>query len=169
MNICELEQHIKEYNLSKDPLWEGVDYENDCVDYDTAALLFDWHFNEPCLTYFHNEDDLEGYPEGSPERAQWEGREWNWEMCMHGTFLNYPDNFVVRCRYARPTCIQVLQWMEKEFGMKFFVGTGWITIQHLPKGLDRNNRVLLELEFDDDMSVSALARSALKLVIDHMR
>lgn len=168
MNLDELEQKIKEYNISKDPLWEGVDYSNDCVDYETAALLFDWQFNEPCLTYFHNVDDYEGYEEGTPEHDEWSYREENWEMCA-GDFLNYPDNFVVRYRYARPTYIQVLRWFEKKFGMRIFVGADWVTINHLPKYINENNRVLIEMDYNEEDTLPNMARKAVELVVSNLK
>ena len=89
--------NIKQLNnlIIRDRASRGIpdyDYTDGYVDYDTGDLLFDYGFNVPCDTYFHNEDEFADYPEGTPERSQWEGREDNWEMCGSGKFLNYPDN-----------------------------------------------------------------------------
>lgn len=109
MNLKELHRKLREEDF------QG------CVSYDIAAILFDLRFNVPTTTYFHNVDEYEDAPDGSPESSEWACREENWEMCGSGTFLNYPDNFVVRCRYARPTWYQVAKWLEDTYHMKFDV------------------------------------------------
>ena len=136
MTIKYIERLVK-----KDQKKRGVsehDHTEGYVDYEMAAWLFDMRFNEPCDTYFHNEDDNADYPEGTPERSQWEGREDNWEMCGSGKFINYPDSFVVRHRYARPTYAQVLRWIEKEWGATIKFNQHHITVKNLTIRFDDN-------------------------------
>lgn len=106
------------------------DYTHGYVDYDTAAWLFDVHFNEPCDTYFHNVDEYSNYDEGTPERARWECRDDNWEIagCK---FVNYPDNLIVRHRYARPSYIQVLEWFENTFHMTIDISVSKISVRNI--------------------------------------
>lgn len=127
--------------IKKDQKKRGVsehDHIEGYVDYAMAAWLFDMRFNEPCDTYFHNEDDNAGYPVGTPERDQWENREDNWEMCGSGKFINYPDSFVVRYRYARPTYAQVLRWIENEWGATIKFNQHHITVKDLTIKFDDN-------------------------------
>lgn len=135
--------NIKQINslIIRDRARRGIpdyDYTEGYVNYDTGDLLFDYGFNTPCDTYFHNEDDLADYPEGTLEANQWEGREDNWEMCGSGKFLNYPDNFIVRYRFARPSYIQVLEWFEEKFNAKIDITSTKITVKDLriPHGPD---------------------------------
>lgn len=120
--------------LIRDQVSKGVsssDYTRGYVDYDTGNLLFDFKFNVPCDTYFHNVDEYADYDEGTPERGQWEYREDNWEMCGSGKFVNYPDNFIIRYRFARPSYIQVLEWFEKEFNATIDISTSKISVKNL--------------------------------------
>ena len=120
--------------LIRDLASEGVssnDYTHGYVDYDTAAWLFDVHFNEPCDTYFHNVDEYSNYDEGTPERARWACRDDNWEI-TGGKFVNYPDNIIVRHRYARPSYIQVLEWFENTFfHMTIDISASKISVKNL--------------------------------------
>jgi len=130
--------------IKKDQKKRGVsefDHTEGYVDYAMAAWLFDMGFNEPCDTYFHNEDDNADYPVGTPERDQWENRENNWEICGCSKFINHPYHFVVRCRYARPTYAQVLRWIEKEWGATIKFGRHSITVKNLT------------IKFDDQASL----------------
>lgn len=135
-------EELKERNERKGLEEKGLshsEYGDGYVNYETGELLFDWGFNMPCETYFHNVSDYEEYGEGTPEYSEWLGREDNWEMCGIGKFLNYPDNFVVRCRFARPSYIQVLEWFEKQWGANIDITSTKITVKNLriPHGPDR--------------------------------
>ena len=119
--------------LIRDLASKGVssyDYTHGYVDYDTAAWLFDVHFNEPCDTYFHNVDEYSNYDEGTPERAQWTCRDDNWEIAG-GKFVNHPDNIIVRHRYARPSYIQVLEWFENTFHMTIDISVSKISVRNI--------------------------------------
>ena len=134
-------QHIESL-IKKDQKKRGVsefDHTEGYVDYAMAAWLFDMRFNEPCDTYFHNEDDNADYPEGTPERDQWECREDNWEICGRGKFVNYPDDFVIRHRYARPTYAQVLRWFEKEWGATIKFNQHHIIVKNLTIRFDNKD------------------------------
>lgn len=136
MNIKQLKSLI-----IRDRVHKGIpdyDHTNGHVNYETGNLLFDWGFNVPCDTYFHNEDGNADYPEGTPERSAWEGREDNWEMCGSGKFRNYPDNFIIRYRFARPTYMQVLEWFEEKFHAQIDITSTKITVKnlHIPHGPD---------------------------------
>lgn len=147
--------------VKMDQMKRGVpeyDHTEGYVDYAMAAWLFDMKFNEPCDTYFHNEDDNADYPEGTPERAQWEGREDNWEMCGSGKFINYPDSFVVRHRYARPTYAQVLRWIEKEWGarIRYSAHGHEIRVDHLHIQIDKYESVTETFSIKIGKSISPI-------------
>jgi len=136
MNISQLKSLI-----IRDRAHKGIsdcDFTNGYVNYDIGDLLFDYGFNVPCETYFHNEDDFADYPEGTPERSQWECRNSNWEMCGNGKFINYPDNFIIRHRFARPSYIQVLEWFMEKFHAQIDISSSKITVKnlHIPHGPD---------------------------------
>jgi len=120
------------------------DHTEGYVDYAMAAWLFDMRFNEPCDTYFHNEDDYADFREGTPERDQWECRESNWEMCGSGKFINHPKDFIIRHRYARPTYAQVLRWIEKEWGarIRYSAHGHEIRVDHLNIPIDKYESVI---------------------------
>lgn len=115
------------------------DYTDGYVSYDEGEWLFDMQFNLPCETYFHNVSDYEEYGEGTPEYSEWLGREDNWEICGSGKFLNYPDNFVIRYRFARPSYTQVLEWMEQTFGAYINVTLDSVTVMNFKFKFDGGN------------------------------
>lgn len=169
MNINQFESLIIRHRASKN--LPSFDHSEGYVDYDTAAWLFDVHFNEPCETYFHNEDDFADYPEGTPERDQWEGREDNWEACGNGYFLNYHDNFIVRFRYARPTYIQTLKWLEAQYGVKIDINSTVIFAKNIriPHG---NGYTIESFEYHPGQPIKdpyRLARTAIKQIIQRIQ
>lgn len=159
MNIKQLEtMMLRDLSNNNLPTYDPT---KGYVDYETARLLFNWGFNEPCDTYFHNVDEFENEPEGTPEHDTWEGREDNWEMCNTGKFINYPDNFIVRYRYARPSYIQVLEWFEKKYDAKINVGPTMIFVKNLciPRGQDY---IIESFEYHVSSSISTPFELALE-------
>ena len=143
------------------------------VNYETAELLFDWGFNIPCETYFHNMSDYEEYGEGTPEYSEWLDREDNWEICGSGKFLNYPDNFVIRYRFARPNYIQVLNWFQKKYNAEIDITSTKISIKNLyiPHGPDRYYIESWDFMMDGtpNGSPTYLAGLAMTMIIDRFK
>lgn len=164
MTIQDIEVLIKEDQKKRGiPEWNHTEGH---VDYEMAAWLFDMKFNEPCDTYFHNVDDFADYPKGTPEHSQWEGREDNWEMCGSGKFINYPDNFVIRYRYARPTYAQVLHWFEKEYGASIRFDKYRIEVKNLTIRFgDRKHQATFFIRTGYRMDPNSALRSTMNAIL----
>lgn len=139
------------------------------VNYELGEWLFDRRFNEPCVTYFHNVSEFEDYPEDSSEHWEWMCREDNWEMVMHRYFINYPDNFVIRCRFARPMFTQVLTWFETEWGarIKFSAHMSMIRVEHLRIPINKNEYVeeSFTIKFQKPLEPIRLAARAVDTIL----
>ena len=161
--------------IIKDKTDRGVsdyDYAEGYVDYDTGNLLFDYGFNTPCDTYFHNEDDCADSPEGTPEASRWAARDENWEMCGRGKFINYPDNFIIRHRFARPSYIQVLEWFEERFGAEIDISSSCIKVKnlHIPAG--QNSHYTETWEYVGTSATRnpiLLAKTTVDMIMDRFR
>lgn len=139
------------------------------VDYAMGEWLFDMQFNYGTETYFHNVSEYEDYPEGSPEYSQWLGREDNWEMCGVNYFHNYPDNFVIRYRFARPSYIEVLRWFSQNWGAKIKYGAHMskIYVSGLKIPTSKNEYVIesVEVKLEKPLPPIALAKRTIDVIM----
>lgn len=147
------------------------DHTNGYVSYELGEWLYDSRFNLPCETYYHNVSEYEGWPVDSPEYNEWLGREDNWEMAVHNYFINYPDGFIVRHRFARPSYIQVLEWLEMEYDMKLNMDTKAIKVEHLRIPMKENGSIeeSFTYKFNQSLSYMDLAKTTVNIILDRIR
>lgn len=169
MSPKQLETIILRENLKK-----GIpeyDHTKGYVNYALGEWLYDHRFNLPCKTYFHNVSEYSDWPCDTPEFYEWLGREDNWEMVGHNYFINYPDGFIVRHRFARPSYTQVLEWIEMEYEAKIDITGQYIKVDHLK--IQSHDGDYLEESFrykiNKSYSYRELASITMHMIFDRIR